>query len=125
MGLEREGQNKEEIRGCEVQQADVSHRCQSFSGQENPEDQGVSQEAEDKHKAVKNWQKEGFKPAKVVSFVTRSSVFIVSVVIFCCAKELAGGIHLRYLCRKENGLKMSVSPGTAFPLWLLLLSVLC
>lgn len=125
MGLEREGQNKEEIRGCEVQQADVSHCCQPFPGQENPEDQGVSEDAEDKHKAVKNWQKEGFKPAKVVSFTTWSSVFIVSIVIFCGAKERAGGIHLRYLCRKEKGLKMSGCSGTALPWWLLLLPVLC
>lgn len=125
VGLERKGQNKQEIRGCEVQQADVSHCCQPFPGQENPEDQGVSQEAEDKHKAVEDWEKEGFKPAKVVSFITWSSVFIVSIVIFCCAKELAGGIHLRYLWRKEKGLRMSGCPGTALPSWLVLLSVLC
>jgi len=83
--LERERHNEEEIGGCKVQQADISHRHQPLSGQEDPEDQGVSQKAEDKHEAVKDWQEERFKPGKAVSFIARSSVFIISIVILCCA----------------------------------------
>jgi len=86
VGQEGKGTHQEKVGSSQVQEAHVSHAAESHATSNDPDDQGVAQEAQQEERNVEGWKKGGpvtliHTPPIVTVRVVRVTVVIIGV--FC------------------------------------------